>query len=81
MIFNNMEMELIDIIKQYHRETYSVKRLKINKGKRFSKAVLYDNITPQILTKENKTLVKSEINKQLERIFGINSEFIDKQTF
>lgn len=72
MIFNNMEKELTDIIKEYNRETYSVKRLKINKGKRFSKAVLYDNITPQILTKENKTSVKSEINKQLERIFGID---------
>lgn len=67
-----MEKELINLIKEYHRETYSVKRLKINKGKRFSKAVLYDNITPQALTKDNKILVKSEINKQLKRIFGID---------
>jgi hypothetical protein len=72
MIFNNMEIELTDIIKEYHRETYSVKRLKVNKGKRFSKAVLYDNVTAQILTKDNKLVVKSEINKQLERIFGID---------
>lgn len=73
-----MDDNLVDIIRQYYRETYSIKRMKLREGKRFSKTILMDNLSPQQLTKENKFLIKSEITEQMSRILGIDKDMINQ---
>jgi len=52
--------------------------MKLREGKRFSKTILMDNLSPQQLTKENKFLIKSEITEQMSRILGIDKDMINQ---